>query len=265
MLLLLLHRFSRVWPCATHRWQLTRLPHPWDSLGKKTGVGCHFLLQCMKIKSEREVAQSCLTLSDPMDYSLPGFSVHGIFQARVLEWGAIAFSNMSAYIVIIFFLQWRLLIRSTVSVTLNCNQHYILNIASPWLLFLNDFTYLFLFLAVLGLCCCVWAFSSCSQRGLLFIVLPRLLTVVASHGVEHGLKITGWVVVVHGFSCNMACGVFPIRDWTYIFSIGRCILNHWTTREVCRDFFMRSFISIFYGLPSYPLGVHYYKLEIDVH
>ena len=56
-----------------------------------SGVGCHFLLQCMKVKSESEVAQSCLTLRDPMDCSLPGSSVHGIFQARVLEWGAIAF------------------------------------------------------------------------------------------------------------------------------------------------------------------------------
>ena len=74
-----------------HRWQPTRLPCPWDSPGKNTGVGCHFLLQCMKVKSEREVIQSCPTLSDPMDCSLPGSSVHGIFQARVLEWGAIAF------------------------------------------------------------------------------------------------------------------------------------------------------------------------------
>ena len=74
------------------RQQPPRLPHPWDSPGKNTGVGCHFLLQCMKVKSESEVAQSCPTLSDPMDCSLPGSSVHGIFQARVLEWGAIAFS-----------------------------------------------------------------------------------------------------------------------------------------------------------------------------
>ena len=75
-----------------HRRQPTRVPRPWDSPGKNTGVGCHFLLQCRKVKSESEVAQSCPTLSDPMDYSLPGSSVHGIFQARVLEWGAIAFS-----------------------------------------------------------------------------------------------------------------------------------------------------------------------------
>ena len=76
-----------------HRWQPTRLPHPWDSPGKNTGVGCHFLLQCRKVKSESEVTQSCPTLSDPMDCSLSGSSVHGIFQARVLEWVAIAFSD----------------------------------------------------------------------------------------------------------------------------------------------------------------------------
>ena len=79
-----------------HRWQPTRLPHPWDSLGKNTGVGCHFLLQCMKVKIESEVTQSCPTLSDPMDHSPPGSSVHGILLARVLEWGAIAFSNKYA-------------------------------------------------------------------------------------------------------------------------------------------------------------------------
>ena len=75
-----------------HRRQPTRLPRPWDSPGKNTGAGCHFLLQCMKVKGESEVAQSCLTLSDPMDCSLPGSSIHGIFQERVLEWGAITFS-----------------------------------------------------------------------------------------------------------------------------------------------------------------------------
>ena len=75
-----------------HRWLPTRLPRPWGSPGKNTGVGCHFLLQCMKVESESEVTQSCPTLSDPMDCSLAGSSIHGIFQARVLEWGAIAFS-----------------------------------------------------------------------------------------------------------------------------------------------------------------------------
>ena len=83
-----------VWP---HRRQLTRLLRPWDSPGKNTGVDCPFLLQSMKVKSESEVAQLCLTLSDPMDCSPPGSSVHGIFQARVLEVGAIAFSSIYTY------------------------------------------------------------------------------------------------------------------------------------------------------------------------
>ena len=83
-----------------HRGQSTRLPRPWDSPGKNTGVGCHFLLQCMKVKSESEVAQSCPTLSDPRDCSPPGSSIHGIFQARVLEWGAIAFSAPKVYWII---------------------------------------------------------------------------------------------------------------------------------------------------------------------
>ena len=78
------------------RQQPTRLRHPWDSPGKKTGVGCHFLLQCMKVESQSEVAQLCTTLSDPMDCSPPCCSFHGIFQARVLEWGAIAFSTNKA-------------------------------------------------------------------------------------------------------------------------------------------------------------------------
>ena len=71
------------------------LPRPWDSPGKNTGVGCHFLLQCIKVKSESEITQSRLTLSDPMDCSPPCSTIHGIFQARVLEWGAIAFSYVS--------------------------------------------------------------------------------------------------------------------------------------------------------------------------
>ena len=87
LLLLLLSRFSHVQLCETPE------TAAWDSPGKNTGMGCHFLLQCMKVKSESEVAQSCLTLCDPMDFSLPGSSIHGIFQARVLEWGAIAFSS----------------------------------------------------------------------------------------------------------------------------------------------------------------------------
>ena len=79
-------------PVRPHGLQPTRLLHPWDSPGKNTGVGCHFLLQCMKVESESEVAQSYLTLSDAMDCSRLGSSIHGIFQARVLEYVAIAFS-----------------------------------------------------------------------------------------------------------------------------------------------------------------------------
>ena len=85
---------NSVWP---YRWQPTRLPRPWDSPGKNTGVGCHFLLQCVQVKSESEVTQPCLTLSDPMDCSPPGSSIHGTFQASVLEWGAIAFSIASVW------------------------------------------------------------------------------------------------------------------------------------------------------------------------
>ena len=81
---------------GARRQQPTRLPRPWDSPGKNPGMGCHFLLQCMKVKSESEVAQACPTICDPMDCSLPGSSVHGIFQARVLEWGAIPFSVHSS-------------------------------------------------------------------------------------------------------------------------------------------------------------------------
>ena len=92
-----------------HRRQPTRLPRPWDSPGKNTGVGCHFLLQCVKVRSESEVAQLCLTLSDPMDCSLPGSSVHGIFQARVLEWGAIAL-----YYIFIYLLLYTLFLKSIV-------------------------------------------------------------------------------------------------------------------------------------------------------
>ena len=95
LLLLLLCRFGRVRLYVTPWTAAHQAPLSRDSPGKNTGVGCHFLLQCRKVKSESEVAQSCPALSDPMDCSLPGSSVHGIFQARVLEWGAIAFSMYS--------------------------------------------------------------------------------------------------------------------------------------------------------------------------
>ena len=95
LLLLLLSHFSRTVSNSVrpHRRRPIRLPRPWDSPGKNTGVGCHFLLQCVKVESESEVTQPCPTLSNPMDCSLPGSSIHGILQARVLEWGAIAFSG----------------------------------------------------------------------------------------------------------------------------------------------------------------------------
>ena len=92
-MLLLLSRFSHVRLCATPETAAHQAPHPWDSPGKNTGVDCHFLLQCMKVKSESEVAQSCPTLPNPVDWSLPGSSIHGIFQARILEWTAISFSS----------------------------------------------------------------------------------------------------------------------------------------------------------------------------
>ena len=95
LLLLLLSRFSHVQLCDPKKGSPPGSRRPWDSPGKNTGVGCHFLLQCMKVKSESEVAQLCPTLNDPMDCSLPGSSTHGIFQARVLEWGAIAFSTFT--------------------------------------------------------------------------------------------------------------------------------------------------------------------------
>ena len=97
-----------------HRRQPTRLSCPWDSPGKNTGVACYFLLQCMKVKSESEAAQSCLTLHDPMDWSLPGSSVHGIFQVRVLEWVPIALSNIEGHMALniyssfsIWYIYWK--------------------------------------------------------------------------------------------------------------------------------------------------------------
>ena len=90
---MLLSHFSCVRLCATPQTAAHQASPPWDSPGKNTGVGCHFLLQCMKVKSESEVTQSCPTLCNPMDWSPSASSIHGIFQARVLEWGSITFSN----------------------------------------------------------------------------------------------------------------------------------------------------------------------------
>ena len=109
-----------------HRRQPTWLPRPWDSPGKNTGVGCHCLLQCMKVKCESEVAQSCPTLSDPMDCSPPGSSVHGIFQARVLEWGAIAFSTKGDLLSLMF--------ENTIFCFLNFKIPFIYNYISTFIL-----------------------------------------------------------------------------------------------------------------------------------
>ena len=105
-LLLPLCHLSCVQLCATPQTAAHQAPRPWDSPGENIGVGCHFLLQCMKVKRESEVAQSCPTLSDPTDCSPPGSSVHGIFQARGLEWGATAFSRRGLKVT------WNLVIRS---------------------------------------------------------------------------------------------------------------------------------------------------------
>ena len=124
-----------VWP---HRRQPIRLPRPWDSPGKNTGVGCHFLLQCMKVKSESEVAQSCPTLCDPTDYT-----VHGIFQARILEWVASPFSRGSSQcrdwtqvscIACGFFTSWatREALPSIIAVTRSYN--FMLPCELPWLI-----------------------------------------------------------------------------------------------------------------------------------
>ena len=91
-LLLLLSHFSRVWLCVTPQTAAHQAPPSLGFSRQEHWSGLPCLLQCMKVKSESEVAQSCLTLSNPMDCSLPGSSFHGIFQARVLEWFAIAFS-----------------------------------------------------------------------------------------------------------------------------------------------------------------------------
>ena len=116
-----------VWP---HRWQPTRLPCPWDSPGKNSGVGCHFLLQCMKVKSDSEVTQSCRTPSDPMDCSLPGSSIHAIVQARVLEWGAIAFSNAWKWKVKVKVKFYKIPCSTLLWLTLNCVWNTWLKIAS---------------------------------------------------------------------------------------------------------------------------------------
>ena len=142
-----------VWP---HRRQLTRLPCPWDSPGKNTGVGCHFLLQCMKVKSESKVAQLCPILSDPMDCSPPGSSIHGIFQARVLEWGAIAFSVKSQTYIKQKFMKWNscckflFLSKCLLDYALSQILIFIEIMWQDYFLFLNLCIYLYLYIQLVG-------------------------------------------------------------------------------------------------------------------
>ena len=108
-----------------HRRQPIRLCHLWDSPGKNTGVGCHFFLQCMKVKSQSEVIQSCLTLRDPMDCSPPGSSIHGIFQARVLEWLAIAFSIFTPHsLLFVAILEAQILVETLGNSIGTAHRHY---------------------------------------------------------------------------------------------------------------------------------------------
>ena len=121
-----------------HRRQPTRLPHPWDSPGKNTGVGCHCLLQCMKVKSESEDAQLCLNLSDPMNCSLPGSSVHEIFLARVLEWGAIAFSEKAMYSITKLYWAWSKW--NLIFLTLKKGNKDVVILAENWLILVPNTT-----------------------------------------------------------------------------------------------------------------------------
>ena len=158
ILLLLLSCFSCVRP---HRWQPTRLPRPWDSPGKNIGVGCHFLLQCMKVTSESEVAQSCPTLPDPMDCSLPGSSIHGIFQTRVLEWVAtnaiyIKFKSKQNWMLVFLGMYVRVLKKSKDRITVRdwgmvCSGQNECVVVSKVLWAINNVQFLYLVLNYLAL------------------------------------------------------------------------------------------------------------------
>ena len=105
-------------------------PRSWDSPDKNTGVGCHFFLHCMKVKSQSEVAQLCLTPSDPKDCSPPGSWIHGILQARVLEWGATAFSKLDTITKVEFILgmqSWCHTCKSMCYTSLKHKTHFIIS------------------------------------------------------------------------------------------------------------------------------------------
>ena len=151
-----------MWP---HRRQPTRLPCPWDSPGKNTGVGCHFLLQCMKVKSENEGAQSCPALFNSMDCSLPGSSIHEIFQARVLEWGAIAFSSCVLCIVSNHWLV--LVLRFTPRTSFLIHPRYTCSVSHGHVCFSLLWDYWFEELLV----CCHGKLSRCPSYSISFAVL----------------------------------------------------------------------------------------------
>ena len=142
-----------------HRRQPTRFPRQWDSPGKNTGVGCHFLLQCMKVKSESEVAQSCLTFSDPMDCSLPGSSIHGICQARVLEWVGffLASSCFPLFASLIH-------LKCSISQSFPCFKH-----------FMNSQSFRFILLSFSSAVNINWAPTKCSNVTRSFLTLLNLL------------------------------------------------------------------------------------------
>ena len=196
-----------VWP---HRRQPTRLPRPWDSPGKNTGVGCHFLPQCMKVKSESEVAQSCLTLSDPMDCSLPG-SIHGIFQARVLEWGAIALEMIK--------LSFFCTLSFSIYIDL-CNHHHNQDTEQFYYtkkkLPLSQYSHIIsAILTPVQSLSLVWLFAN------LGLWSARLLCPLAILA-----KILEWVAI------SSSRGSSWPRNWTHVSCvscIGRQILYHWAT------------------------------------
>ena len=158
------------------------------------GVGCHFLLQCMKVKSESEIAQLCPALSDPMDCNPLGSSIHGIFQARVLEWGAIALASLLS-----------LFPRNTL--------HYIVCVSLKCAMYMPNHKH-FLKILILGsavrsLCCCAWPFSSWGEWELLS-GWDEWASHCGGFSCCREWSLEGWasVVVAHGLSCPMACGIF---------------------------------------------------------
>ena len=184
-----------------HRWQPTRLPHPWDSPGKNTAVGCHFLLQCMKVKSESEVAQSCPTLRDPMDCSLPGSSIHQIFQARVLEHINIYTTHTPHTHPTVLFL-WRFLT--------NTRIHYMI-LFKDFLLFALFYRYVCAVLCV----SCVWLFAT-----------PWTVASQAPLSMEFSRQ-EYWT----GLSFPSPGESSPPRDRTWVSCIAGRFFTIWVTRE----------------------------------